>query len=728
MQARFTLSLVLAAALVARADARQSPSQAVPAPPTFGARTEAVLVDVNVTDRKGRPVTNLSQADFQVFEDNTPQVILTFDRRVPEPSAPVGRAAAAAGLGPATGGGKSTSTSSQQGPSLTALAFDHLSADSRTLAYQAAQRFLRERQADELAGVFIVDQALRVVAPYTTDGLKLSSAVETVGEAATSSLGRERLGRFEQIAVPSETPAVAGAEEVGRSADQHPYIDPVANAQSAGDHALVAEIEAMTRMDQSYREIQNEIRGAATFNALLALVDSLAAIPGRKSVIYFSEGLTVPSSQEARFRAIIHTANRSNVTVYTVDAMGLRVQSDQQATLRSVQEYGAMGVGDVERRGKFLDALEDNERVLKQDPAVSLGILADQTGGLLINNTNDLEDGVGRINQDRRNYYLLSYQSTNPALDGRFHRISVRLKNPALTVRARSGYVAVPMAGVAPVFDYELPAIEAFGQSPMPAAFPFESIPSSVPLPGRPGLAMLSVTVPGTSLLLVGDEKQQRYGGGAVIVARVVDASGKVVKKVSQQYRLSGELTEAKSLAAKTLSFLRMVDLDPGTYRVDAAVYDSGGQQASVVSQPLTIPPATRTMVGDLLVIDHAERMTPDQIANSPNPLISDGLLIKPTLTPKIVKRNRPDLDFALPLALSPNESAPPAKLALLSKSGGSLATIALSLGMADGDGRVLAIGHVPLDKVPPGSYLLQVTVGAGDDAQVRRTALIVVE
>src|SRR4029078_12883304 len=96
--------------------------------------------------------------------------------------------------------------------------------------------------------------------------------------------------------------------------------------------------------------------------------------------------------------------------------------------------------------------------------------------------------------------------------------------------------------------------------------------------------------VPGTSLLLVGDEKQQRYGGGAVIVARVVDANGKVGKNVRQQSRLSRDIDEAKSLGAKTLSFLRMVDLDPGTYRVDAAVYDRAGQQASVGSPPLTLP------------------------------------------------------------------------------------------------------------------------------------------
>ncbi len=246
MQARTTLSLVIAAALVARADARQSPSQAPAAPPTFGARTEAVLVDVNVTDRKGRPVTNLSQADFQVFEDNTPQAILTFDRRVPEPSAPVGRAAAAAGLGPGTGGGKGTSTSTQQGPSITALAFDHLSADSRTLAYQAAQRFLRERQADELAGVFIVDQALRVVAPYTTDGGKLSAAVQTVGERRHEQSGprAEWVSRADRRAFRDASRCRRrGSRALRRSAPIHRSV---ANAQSAGDHALVAEIEAMT--------------------------------------------------------------------------------------------------------------------------------------------------------------------------------------------------------------------------------------------------------------------------------------------------------------------------------------------------------------------------------------------------------------------------------------------------------------------------------------------------
>jgi hypothetical protein len=484
----------------------------------------------------------------------------------------------------------------------------------------------------------------------------------------------------------------------------------------------------MLRMERDYQDMQSEMKGAATFNALLALVDSLATVPGRKSVIYFSEGLTIPASQEARFRAIIHTANRSNVTVYTVDALGLRVHSDQQATLQSIQEYGAMGIGDVERRGKYLDALEDNERTLKRDPAVSLGILADQTGGLLINNTNDLEDGVGRIDQDRRNYYLLSYSSTNPALDGQFHRITVKVKKPGLIARARSGYIAAPMSDVAPVFDYELPAIAALAETPVPTGVPFQAVPASVPVPGRPGLAMISMTVPGSSLLLVGDEKTRRYAGGAVILARIVDAHGTVIRKLSQQYRLSGDLAEAKTLAGKTLSFLRLTDLDPGTYRVDSVVYDSGGQKAGVTTQALVIPGVSSPMLGDLLIIDHAERLNAEQAAESSNPLIAGGLLIKPIVRPTVAKHERPDLAFALPMALGANQSAPPIRLSLLSASGQSLAAVSLPPATADAQGRLLAIGKVPLANVPPGAYVLQVTVGDAPDAPSRTAALSVVE
>src|SRR6188474_2521326 len=190
----------------------------------FGARTEAVVVDVSVVDKKGRPVTTLAQSDFEVFEDDIPQTILTFDRHVPNPNATAEDAAAELGLG----GQNRASRASARGPSVTAIAFDRLSPEGRMLAYRAAKRFVQNKQADELAGVFMVDQALRTLAPYTTDPVKLSAAVEQAANTATTQLKQEQT-MADKIFVTPETPMVASAEDPGRSARQLPGTDPLGN-------------------------------------------------------------------------------------------------------------------------------------------------------------------------------------------------------------------------------------------------------------------------------------------------------------------------------------------------------------------------------------------------------------------------------------------------------------------------------------------------------------------
>ena len=79
-----------------------------------------------------------------------------------------------------------------------------------------------------------------------------------------------------------------------------------------------------------------------------------------------------------------------------------------------------------------------------QDSAARLRHVANETGGFLIRNTNDLGIGLERIDQEMRSYYLLSYRPKNEKLDGQFRQIRVGLKKPGLTVRARTGYYALP--------------------------------------------------------------------------------------------------------------------------------------------------------------------------------------------------------------------------------------------------------------------------------------------
>ena len=692
----------------------------------FGARTEAVVIDVTVVDRKGRPVTTLVQSDFEVFEDDVPQTILTFDRHAPNPKATAEDAAAALGLG----GQNRASRTSARGPSITAIAFDRLSPEGRMLAYRAAKRFVQNKQADELAGVFIVDQSLRTLAPYTTDSAKLSAAIEQAAVAATTQLKRDRpMVNTDRLLVAPETPMVAGAEEQGRSVQQQPGTDQRRYIVSY-DYATKKLAEMLLRMDRSYRDMLYEMQGHAAVDSLLALVDSMSEVPGRKAVLYFCEGLTIPPSVEPRYRSIIHTANRSNVTVYTVDAAGLRVQSDQASTAYAIREYGAQGVLDVPRGDKYLESLEDNERTLKQDPAVSLGILAEQSGGMLINTTNDLESGISRINDDRRNYYLLSYSSTNSTLDAKYHRITVKVKRDGLYVRNRTGYIASPMSDAGPVYDYEAPALSALEQATPPSNFDVQLVPAHVPEPAHLGRAVITVSIPGRGLALVGNQQQNTYAGGAVVVLRIVDDQGVAIQKFSQQYRLRGEYGAIDAMRARQLTFARFPELPPGTYRVDASVYDSVAERASVASAPLTIYPPTAPAIGDLLIVDHAEKIESDDQTNQVkgNPMVVGGMLLKPVLRPVIHRSQREEITFAVPLSLEPNQVAPVATLGLAAD-GQVNATISLgTLGTADASGRLFAVGRMPLAQVPAGKYQLQLTIGTGPDAPTRMAPLTIVD
>jgi VWFA-related protein len=94
--------------------------------------------------------------------------------------------------------------------------------------------------------------------------------------------------------------------------------------------------------------------------------------------------------------------------------------------------------------GPWTRDLEKQDQMLSSRPTAVLGRLAKETGGFVLENTNDLAAGVARMKQERTTYYLLAYQSTRAALDGTFRKVTVKVKRPRVTVKARPGYVAAP--------------------------------------------------------------------------------------------------------------------------------------------------------------------------------------------------------------------------------------------------------------------------------------------
>ena len=130
---------------------------------------------------------------------------------------------------------------------------------------------------------------------------------------------------------------------------------------------------------------------------------------------------------QSRFLSILRQANAGNTTFYPMDPRGLVVFDENISPVA--------GVG----RNPSVDIVEDSRRLTARHD--SLRTMADVTDGIAVVQTGNLNAGIQRIVEDVSSYYLIGYYSTTE-MDGKFHRLTVRVKRPGVRVRARTGYLA----------------------------------------------------------------------------------------------------------------------------------------------------------------------------------------------------------------------------------------------------------------------------------------------
>jgi VWFA-related protein len=329
-------------------------------------------------------------------------------------------------------------------PTVTAILFDSLSQDARPFATRAAAQFISTlATGHEYAGIFQSGIALTTVQPFTTDTARLRAALDGVAVTATSNLSAaaERARTTSRSAgLDPSTPVTPGAEEPRGWTTVAEHEQRLYGASGDSDKML---LQMEQRMKDGYTRFLNEYEGESSLSGLRSAITALAPLPGRKSILYFTEELPVTPRLKPRFETLIGEANRANITIYPVDAAGLRIHSKEMEVNQGVGLAGQQGIGDARRPdGAWTKDLEQQEQNLTSRPAVVLGRLANETGGFLIDNTNDLGKGVVRMQVERTTYYLLGYQPTNTSADGKFRKVSVKVKRGKYTVRARAGYVA----------------------------------------------------------------------------------------------------------------------------------------------------------------------------------------------------------------------------------------------------------------------------------------------
>jgi VWFA-related protein len=421
--------------------------QAPPPQQTVRTTTAGVLIDVSVVDNKGQPVLDLTPADFEVSEDGKRQQLLSVTLVNGGVIKPVGssspaRTAAAAAQAEGLPAGAAAAPAPDTTPTITAILFDKLSPDAMPYAARAALASVATLVPPrDHAGIFLADVSLRTFEPFTNDPARLGKAIERIAGTATLNLREEtrRAGDLFLQKLDPNTSPTAGAESTGGTASLAERDRIIASM----DLVEKKMFEMMWRMEMGFRQMLAEYDGQSSIAALRAVVDGLALSPGRKSILYFTENLVVTDRLKTRFEAIIGYANRANITFYPVDAAGLRVQSKEAEVARNVNLAGAQGIGDAAREdGAWTKDLERQNQLVESRPSAVLGRLAKETGGFLIENTNNLGAGVARMQQERRTYYLLGYEPTNATMDGKFRRVTVKVKRSKVGVRARPGYLA----------------------------------------------------------------------------------------------------------------------------------------------------------------------------------------------------------------------------------------------------------------------------------------------
>jgi len=690
----------------------QAPGPASP-PPVFGTQTAAVVVDVVVRDKKGNLVRDLTAADFTVLEDGVAQTVDSLRIVDTAPAAPSGDAAPAAAspaapraATAAPAAAAPTKVAPTGPPAIIAFVFDRLSPDARKTAQKAALSYTdRGHTEGDLVAVFSIDLALHTLQPFTN--------------TAFASEREEARKRTEDVSRADDTLA-------GLTGPANQAAASLVAAQQAFDQVQV-------NMIRTFDALERDQQGYATTNGLLAVVNGLKAIPGRKTVVFFSEGMAITANVSAQFRSVISSANRASVSVYAIDVGGLRTHSGTEEARKELEQSterraGQEGRGDSRTTGAMTRGLERNEDFLRLNPESGLGQLADETGGFLVRDTNDATPGFRRIQEDMRFHYLVSYTPTNMSFDGRYRTIAVKVARPGVTVQTRKGYYAVRPEYAVPVRTYEAPALALLDRTPRPEAFAMKLGALSFPENDRPGLVPVLVEIPGNTMAWA----PERTGGGAhaqfAVVVRIKDERGREADRLSQEYSLKAASDKVPQARAGAVLFYREADLSPGRYTAEAVAYDAIAQTASTRTAAFEVPKATpgSLRISSLMVVSRAEKLTPAELTGK-SPLHYGEVMLYPNLGTPLRKSVAPVLGFFFSVY---GTGAGTGQRATLEIQQGSkvVGTTTTELGAPDAHGRSQNAGALSVGGLAPGAYTLKVSVPDGQGMQTREAAFTVAE
>jgi VWFA-related protein len=362
---------------------------------TLKANAELVLTNVIVRDAKtGEPVKGLKQSDFKIFENGKEQQIDSFDFESVDMAVPL-KEATVNGLAAGPSGSKAVVVAKPEelrNHRLIVMFFDLTSMQPEDLerSVDAAQAFLKTKmESADLVALVSLGDTLNVDQDFTAD----------------------------KNALISEVGAYNGTEGQGFA---------------EGANANTNQVEDTTAYTPDESEY-NDLNTDRELFALRSISQSLAKINEKKSLLYFSGGISRDGIEnEASLRSAINAAVRADLAIYSVDTRGLQ----------AVTPLGDASTGSLRGQGGFNGgALTTNMNANFASQEV-MATLSSDTGGKAFFDSNDFAPAFAQVQKDNSAFYAIGFHSTNPARDGKYRKLTVKIDRPGVKLDYRPGYYA----------------------------------------------------------------------------------------------------------------------------------------------------------------------------------------------------------------------------------------------------------------------------------------------
>ena len=546
--------------------------------------SDLVLTNVVVRDRQGNLVRGLSKDDFTIFEDGKPQRIATFDFEN------VDQLATAGAAGPTVSGtaaplkiigvNQPVNKEELKNHRLIVLFFDFsaMEEDDIDRAVGAAQKYVDKQMSPaDLVAIVSLSSSMRVDQDFTNDKARLAAILRgySSGEGQGFQAG--------------DTGTAEGTADTGGS--------------------FVAD-------DSEYNQFNTDRK----LQAIQAVAKSLSKLDQKKSIIYFSNGVSRSGIEnQVELRAAVNTAVQANVALYTLDVRGLQAfppgGEAQNASLRGRSAYSGQSV---------LDQFNSNA-----DSQETLTTLAGDTGGKAFLDSNDLSGVFTAVQRDTSAYYVLGYRSSNGEMNGKFRHVKVTLNRPDLKLEYRKGYYGPKDYAHFDREDREQQMLDELNSELPDVDVAVYMAAAYFRLDDAHYYIPVSLIVPGSQIPFVTEKDKDR--ATIDIIGVVEDELKRPIGNARETVKLA--VDESRQVRRKNVQYNTAFVLPPGKFHIKFVVRENQTGKLGSFETDVTVPDLRKAPLKMSSIVLASQRTAASSKKNDPNPLVRDGQALVPNIT-----------------------------------------------------------------------------------------------